>query len=126
MVHGEKLPGVSTTNVIDCQGIHTHTLSMSQCLVRSADSLNCEVQLLLLQQPEGSESEATEAVELQEQVILQETSWSCPQGLLLPLQQRAFLTRAQTLHLCHPGVKPSLLLPLRLLYPAKDVVKQNS
>lgn len=69
---------------------HTHTLSMSQCLVLSADSLNCEVQLLLLQQPEGSESEATEAVEVQEQVILQETSWSCPQGLLLPLQRRAF------------------------------------
>lgn len=53
--------------------------------------------------PEGSESEATEAVELLEQVILQETSCSCPQGLLLPLQQRAFLTRAQTIW----GPKPS-------------------
>ena len=73
-------------------------------------------------------------MELQEeQVLLQETSWSWLQGLLLPLQQTAFLTGAQTywspnlypqtLHLCHPGVKPSLLLPLSLLHPNKGCGK---
>lgn len=130
---GRSFPGVSTTHVSGCQGIltHTHRLSTSQRLVLSADSLNCEVKLLLSQQPEGSESVATEAVVLQEQVILQETlEVLSPRAALtttaksLPHQSPNQL-KPQTLQRCHPAVKPSLLLPLRLLYPAKDVVKQN-
>lgn len=75
VAHGRSFPGwVQPMSSTAKAFTHTH----SQCLLLSADSLNCEVKLLLLQQPEGSESEATEAVELQEQVILQETSWSCP------------------------------------------------
>lgn len=137
MVHGRTLSGVSTTGDINCQDIHTH----SQCQL-SADSLNHKPKLL----PAAARSLWVTAAALprvQEQwssrrskVLLQETYWSWHQVLVLLLQQVAFLTWAQShfgqklldpqsLHLRHPGVKRSLLLPLSLLYPTKDVVKQN-
>lgn len=100
VAHGRTLPYVSTTSVINCQDGHTHTLSMSSSLCRqlkpwteTAPSYSSQKPLSHCCRP----ATGTGVVEPQEeQVLLQETSWSLLQRLLLPLQQTAFLTRAQT------------------------------
>lgn len=108
--------------------IFSHTYSQYQL---SADSLNHELKLL----PAAARSLLVTAAALpwvQEQwssrrskMFLQEIYWSWHQVLLLLLQQMAFLTWAQS-HLGPNLLEPeSLLLPLSLLYPTKDVVKQN-
>ena len=124
------LPCVSTASVINCQDIHTH----SPCLHRSADSLNRELKLLL---PAAARRPwVTTAARPWERWSSRRSRCSCkkPPGLgsrgcshhsKQPSSPEPKILDPQALHLCHPSAKASLLLPLSLVYPAKDVVKQN-
>lgn len=134
----EMLPCVSTTS-IHCQDVHAHSMSSSLCWqlkLWTETTPSCSGQKPMshcccLAAGAG-------AVELQEeQVLLQETSWSWLQQLLLPLQQTAFLTGAWTYwspNLFDPPKPSTSAIPVSnqafssphsLLYPTKDVVKQN-
>lgn len=135
----EMLPCVSTTS-INCQDVHTH----SQCLVLSADSLNRELKLLLPAVARSLWVTAAARLLVQERWSSRRSRCSCkkPPGLGSsscschyskqpsslepePTGAQTYLTPPKPSTSAIPMSNQAFSSPRSLLYPTKDVVKQN-